>query len=397
MSERTNANGITRRKLLRGSGAALAAGAATSAGCVGTLPLMGQRVRYGRVETPARGDPDYRQWIPAPGELTGVDEPDDPGIDHLTYVEPGNTGVDAVGYEFDVTQSVQLSYLDYVGVDYEDFDWVVTVNGGAVLAGDVDVDAVAAAVEGVYEADGSHAGYDLYARADEHRRATIAVSEDAVVFAARPSEIDDDAAPSDPPAHRENAMAFVDADRGEVDRHHEVDPDFERATEAVGSAPSVWFGPGLPVQQEDPFDADPLSSALSYTFDDGAGYFVYDLVFPEGRAPSKSTVRSLVDNEERALASAATEVTVDGRVVTVEIRLPEARLDQFGSDGRSKPPYVTWTATHDAEARTVTITHRGGESFDAGTVTARYGTRGEKADAQFADSYDTAAGSSASR
>ena len=55
---------VSRRDLLRTAGTALAAGASATAGCMATLPPLGQRIRFGRVDTPAKGDGVYRDWIP---------------------------------------------------------------------------------------------------------------------------------------------------------------------------------------------------------------------------------------------------------------------------------------------------------------------------------------------
>ena len=53
----------TRRDLLRGGAATLAA---STAGCLSALPPLGGAQTYGRVDVPASDPPDYRRWLPAP-------------------------------------------------------------------------------------------------------------------------------------------------------------------------------------------------------------------------------------------------------------------------------------------------------------------------------------------
>lgn len=394
----------TRRRLLKRAGAGLAA--AGAAGCVETLPPLGQRVRYGRVDLPERsgepGDPVYRRWLPAASALPDDFDADsgeealDPGW--VNHVEPGalDRDFDGDGRANRLAHTFQVPHLDYFGVGYADFDRVANLHGFGttfVLEGDFDPVTVGTTLaDSGYAAAGSYGGYDVFDR-DGGRR-TAAVRDGAVVWANHGRS-------------RAIVEAVVDAGRGAVPRHHEASESFAVATDRVGARAWTWVdGLGMRFGGEAHY-------AMSTTMDDEAVYTVFHQFYPPGEVVSERTVRDVLAGETRALEAGAVDVRIDGRVATVELRRPHAAVDDpyEGVD----VPQVTWGAsgpgdgeaggeggTGDGEGATgtgerVTIRHEAGDAVPAGTLAFFFEDsavedpheRRSPTDRQFADVTDT--------
>lgn len=374
-SENTDgrASRCSRRELLRAGGAA--ALSAATAGCVATLPPLGRRVRYGRVDVPDPGPPAYRRLVPDPSALTDPPSPAVPGgVVSLVSVVPGAGFADAVGEQFRLFSDVLRVRLDHVGVGFDDYDRVVWYGPAFVGEADVDRAAVRDTLDGTgYERAGAHRGHDVYAREDLPR--TVAVGDGAVVFVPEPGGAPD-------------ARAVVDALAGATRRYHEADEAFATFSAAVGSYPATWFGMSG-VDESDPY----VAHATSVTYDDSSVYYVWHRLYPAGESPSKRAFQDDLDRRSRPREALDVDVEIDGRVATVEMRQSH---EQFRTSHRGRPspvPQVTWGVDHDRDAETVTIRHEAGDSIPAERLSVEFapvvedGTEPE-IDAQFADEHD---------
>ncbi|WP_177227569.1 hypothetical protein [Halomicrobium zhouii] len=330
----------TRRSLLRAGALAATTGlTASAAGCTG-LPPLGSKPSYGRVDVPDAGPPDYRRWLPS----QSVVETDDDWL--ITYAEPGPFD-GPVPEEFVARRGYHRAELDYFGIGYENYDRLVTTNLATVIEAEFAADEVAATLaDTAYEPDGSYRDYDLYARSDVPRR--VAVRDGVVVWT---SSVGFDAT---------NLEATIDAGRGDVERYHEADDDFAAVTEAVGASRLLYVGsghPGLATEYA-------TMGADAFRISD-ASYQILLERYPEGQAVPAGRIRRILEDEPHELTSEAetADVGVEGRLARVEARVPLA--PDRDRDPIRDPPQVTWGASFDADARTVTIRHEAGEEVDA--------------------------------
>ncbi|WP_225334493.1 hypothetical protein [Halomicrobium urmianum] len=329
----------TRRALLRAGAAAAATLTTSAAGCT-SIPPLGSKPSYGRVDVPDAGPPDYRRWLPA----QSVVETDDDWL--ITYAEPGPFD-GPVPEEFVARRGFTIAELDYFGIGYERYDRLVNTNLATVIEAEFAAGEVASTLaETGYEPDGSYRDYDLYARSDVSRRA--AVRDGAIVWTSAEH-------------HRAaNLEATVDAGRGDVERYHEADDAFAAVTDAVGASRMLFVGGGHPglVTERAEMGAD------AFRISDAA-YQVLIERYPEGRTISAERIRRVLEDQPHELTSKAEtpDVAVDGRHATVEARVPLA--PDRDRDPIRDPPQVTWGGSFDAEARTVTIRHEAGEAVDA--------------------------------
>ncbi|WP_226023484.1 hypothetical protein [Halomicrobium salinisoli] len=329
----------TRRSLLRAGAAAATTLTTSAAGCT-SLPPLGSKPTYGRVDVPDAGPPEYRRWLPS----QSVVETDDDWL--ITYAEPGPFD-GPVPEEFVARRGFQRSELDHFGIGYENYDRLVNTNLATVIEAEFAADEVASTLgETRYEPDGSYRDYDLYARSDVPRRA--AVRDGVIVWTSAEH-------------HRAADLeATVDAGRGDVERYHEADDAFAAVTEAVGASRMLFVGgghPGLATEYAE-------MGADAFRIGDAA-YQVLIERYPEDRAVSAERIRRILEEQPHELTSEAEtpDVAVDGRHATVEARVPLAP-DQ-DRDPIRDPPQVTWGGSFDAETRTVTIHHEVGERVDA--------------------------------
>jgi hypothetical protein len=361
----------SRRRLLAAGGAAAAL--STTAGCVATLPPLGRRVRFGRVDAPEPGPPDYRRWIPEPTAFGDPPDPDKPdGIAWLMTFTPNDLGTEVVGETFSFPVALVQPRVDHVGVGYGNYGRVVWYGPAFAIEADVDRAAVEETLAPTgYGAAGTHRGFDLYDRSDIPR--AVAVGDGGFVFATGDTALSD-------------ARAVVDVRTGAARRYHETNGTFELVSAATGSYPWTWF------HQLDE-DDDRLASASSFTYDDDAVYYVWTWVYREGETPSKAEIERELEEDQRALQSEDVDVEIDGRVATIEFRHTHERFKESNNE-EVPPPHVTWGLDHDREARTVTLHHEAGDSVPAEELFVGYGPvvhdeDEPTIDTQFTDEYDT--------
>lgn len=368
----------SRRRLLRAGGATAAL---STAGCVATLPPLGRRVRFGRVDAPVAGPPRDRRWLPAPTAFRSV-EGDHWSDDVVTPVafSPNDLGEDVVGERYSLFTSYPLSNLDYAGVGLADVDRVVWFGPAFVAVADVDRAVARDVLDGTgYERDGTHRGWDVYGRTDLYR--ALAVGDDAVVVVPwrhdREDPLEDGLA---------DVRAVVDAAEGAAPRFHEVDERYRLLSAAVGTSPATWYTGG--------FRAGHSAGASSFRFDASSVYYVWHWLYPEGEAPTKAEVQRTVEEHARGRMDPRealdVDVTVDGRVATVEQRQSHDRFRETHREG-ARPPLSTWGVDHDRAAETMTIRLEAGASIPADELAVDYHPAGPDAEpeSQFAERYTT--------
>lgn len=330
----------SRRSFLRASAAAATALTTSVAGC-SSLPPLGTRLSYGRVDVPEVGPPEYRRWLPA----QSVVETGDDWV--ITYAEPGPFD-SPVPEEFVTRRAHQRAEQDHFGIGYENYDSLTVTNLATVIEAEFTADEVAATLaETGYKPDGSYRDYDLYARTDVPRRA--AVRDGVIVWtSANRHDVPD-------------LEATVDAGAGRVERYHEVDDVFASVTEAVGASRFLYVGgshPGL----------DPALSDLgadAFRIDGDAAYHLLMERYPPEVDPSGDRIKDALEDQRHQLTSEAetSDVGIDGRFATVAARVPLAPDREQTSSHH--PPQVTWGGSFDADARRVTLRHEVGEHVDA--------------------------------
>ncbi len=346
--------GPSRRTVLRAAGATLVAGATSLAGCMSTLPPLGRRVRFGRVDAPPRDQAVYARWLPPASALEGSHDDLPAPIQQTMVTTPGRLGVDDVGLNFTLGASIMRSQLDYLGMGFDRYDWAMSPPGGLVLAGDIDRTQVHETLTGtVYEPQGTHLDFDLYRRAD--RPAVAAVSGTHVVFDAG------DGAGS-------NVRTLIDTGRGRADRYVDVDEAAGRLVSRVGASPFTWFGaPTFTIEQNET-TMDPRATAFSYDFADGNAFFSYDLLFSPDAIPDRPTIRTALETNDDAVRSAGVDVSIDDPFVRVEMRFDPADLRAANADPLVTPQ-ITWTSAYDPATERLTLTHHAGDPVNASSLT----------------------------
>lgn len=352
-------SGPSRRRLLS---SVAAAGAVALAGCTGTLPPLGQRVRFGRIDVPDPGPPAYREWVPAASAL-----PDSVADAPIHVGRPADLPPSSLGY------GLLVGRADWFGVAPDAFDRVVDVGGAAAFVGPVDPDTVADALADTgYEPAGTDEGHDRYARDDARR---VVAAGDGVVVMGRGEAAD------------EAVEAVVDAGADRADSRHEADDAFAAITDAAGETGFVAVD-GLELGLE--ATADAAIAAMSHAYRDDAMYVRAQYLFADAGDVPERRIRRELRASETAVEADAADVRTDGRLATVELRLDYA--DELDAPG---PPLVTWGASHDPGSGVVTLRHEAGESVDADRLDVS--VRGEDGESglldepdgrQFADAYD---------
>lgn len=340
-----------RREVLK-TGAVALAGA--SGGCLSTLPPLGQQVRYGRLDVPPADDPEYRQWIPAESALQqGVGEA---SSTDAMYTEPSAADSPAGREAITIGRGVMLASLDYFGIGYDNYRRALKAGNAVVAEVDVDRTVVESTLaETSYEPAGSYRGYDRYRRTDTNGTRTVAVGDGALVFA-----IDEDTATADAAVE-----GTIDAGEGRVQRYHETDDAFATLTGSLGARTFVWvYGGGL----FDIFPEGMRTAGTSTVIDGNDVYYVVKAVYPSGEVPGVAAVKRALEGKERAMNAEQVDVTVDGRVASVEIRVPRSRLRDRYSSGTAIPQ-VTWHVEHDGS--TVRFHHEAGDPVDTDRLELR--------------------------
>jgi len=348
---------VSRRTLLRASGATLATVAAAAGGGCSGLPPLGTAIRYGSVDVPAATDPAYRNWLPAPSALPGGDGGDDEAAEEVLVYTPPPADTPA-WTRANIARALIISVADYVGVDIDGVDVAVATafgedqSGAAALLGEVDPAAVRDTVATTsYEPVESDADYELYERTDMER--AVGVRRDGLVFA-------------DGPRGRETIDTIVAASRGEVPRLHERDANFETLTDSAGLRRWAWLWPGgVSSAGGNNIREDTVGWATSFAHGDDTGYLVQTWVFPESYDLTAGKVKTALKAESRAglpgaRDATAVDVSVDGRVATIEMQAPPSEF-AGSTETPFLTPFVTWSETYDAGAEQLTIHHDAGD------------------------------------
>jgi hypothetical protein len=351
----TQRAGSTRRRVL----AAAAAGGAAVAGCTSTLPPLGQRVRFGRIDVPSPGPPDYRRWVPAAPALP------DSAPTGVQSVDPGALPGGSIG------RGLFASRLDWLGTPFESFELAVNVGSAVALEGPTNPATVAGALETTgYTPAGEYEGYDLYTRLDVPR--TIAAGDGAAVIAYGETR-------------RKTIRALVDARDGRVGRRHETDDAFATLSGEAGLADFTVFD-SLGIVERSVSGA--LLSSTSLAYADEASYFQYQYLFPRAASVPRRGIRRELRASEIALDADAVDIRSAGRRAVVDVRTDPPT--------ETRPaPVVTWGVDYDAREPSVTIGHEAGTPVNAAALSVRIGTVDEVSGLpddpdgpQFSEEYD---------
>lgn len=336
----------TRRGVIKACAVALAAGiTASTSGCLSSLPPLGQKQTYGRVDVPTPDEPTYRSWLPAPTTFDHV------GSHYtVTYAQPspieGNEPE-----EFIERRGTSKTNLDYFGIGYENYGSCLQCDFGTVIEAEFGASTVADTLtRSGYEPDGSDREYDLFSRSDVSRRA--AVRDGTIVWSSRRIH------------EHPDIEALIDTEAGERQRYHDVSPSFERISGAIGASRTVIIGPDFGSLTE-----RAELAAIGFRFADGGVYQVIDLLFREGEVPTvEEFERGVRGVEEWTDEANAFDSGIDGRLASIGTRVP--RRSGGERTPFTDPPQVTWGASYDAEAESLTIRHEAGEAIDAGLLRA---------------------------
>lgn len=356
---------LSRRGLLRTCGAGLATAATVAtAGCSG-LPPLGTEIRYGSVDVPAAAEPTYRDWLPAPAALPAEgkrvdggedDDTDEASDDVMVYAPPP---ADAPTW---TRASVARTFLtfraDYVGVDVDDVNvafatgWGDDAGGVAVLLGEIDPAAVRETIDRTpYEPAETETNYAVYTRPDKNR--SVGVLPTGLVFA-------------DGPRAREVIATVVAAGRGEAPRLHERDSDFAALTDSAGQHRWAWFWPdGVDSATGHDIREDTVGWATSFAHESDTAYLVQTWVFPESYDLTAGKVKTALKAESRAGLPGATDasavdVSVDGRVATIEMQMGRSAF-RSTTETVLVTPFATWRGSYDESADRLTIHHEAGD------------------------------------
>lgn len=355
----SDAPGHGRRRFLRSGGATLAVGLTTAlAGCPSGIPPLSGQLSFGRIDAPQPTADGYARWVPAAGATPtsdgDADEAD--GVDHVWHAQPARLTGSPFGAA-SLPVGITTGRLDYFGVGYRTYERAIAVlsSSATVAVGEFDRATVADAVTGTgYEARGEYRGWATYGRDDLPR--SIAVDDGVLVYA--------QSGTAEPDTARRRVETTIDAGEGRVPRQTETEPAFATLVERSGSRPANWLGvsPFGGVGESESSDLDSLAtSSISWDFDDDAVYFVYDLVFPEGRQAPERAIKDSLRGQQRAVESSLIDVETDGRFARVELRRP-ARAVESSGDGH---PQITWGVDYDRASQLVTVRHEAGETADA--------------------------------
>lgn len=332
----------TRRALLRQGAGTFAAGLTTlTAGCTSALPPLGSAQRFGRVDVPSASAPTYRRWLPAPTAV-GLDDA------HYAFLLRRPTSLDyPAPVRFTTPRKRLLAELDHFGIGYANYDRLLRTPFGTVLEG-FDPATVAATLTGSgYRRDGTYAGGEVFVRSDGRRRAVVA--DGALVWASH--RVHD----------RPNVEVLVDARDGRLPRYHETSETVRRVTDVVGESRMVEYVP--------PNGERTWASCEGFRFDGEVAYHVRTFRYPEGETPPEAELRRRSKTGTVLTREVEnTDFRVDGRLVTVEGRIPPDAGVQPSDVDPPYPPQVTWGYTRDTAAETVDLRHEAGESVPAAAL-----------------------------
>ncbi|WP_049925458.1 hypothetical protein [Halopiger goleimassiliensis] len=370
-----------RRTILRAAGASLAVGSLLStAGCLSSVPALGQQVRYGEVDAPEAKSPTYRRWVPAPSEAVGERSTMDPIV-----FRPGEAGADEVGVRpmGGIPEALTRARMDYFGVGFDRYETVFSYDPVIVALGSFDAADVTETISaGPYEHADSYRDFDVYERSAPER--SVAVRDGAILFGSAPEA-------------RPALEAVIDARNDAERRLTATDETFAALTDRIGLHPAVAFSAGT--------DADDAKaggllggelgptrgSAWSYAFDDADVYHRNLLCYERDVDLTERRVKARLENENEAIDAAAVAVDVDGQWLRIDLRQSHERVRDRVGDPVPAPPQITWT--FDREHESVRITHRGGDAVPASALAVGLGGGLEidETARQFTDEYETVA------
>lgn len=340
---------ISRRRLLRASGATLGLGVTTGvSGCSSSLPPLGQQQSYGRLDTPAANEPTYTQWIPAPPATDGSDS------DAAYYLfgadTPGTTA--RVPRLLALRRASTICSLDYFGIGWTAYDRYVWTPFGSVLSGDFTVDAVRDTLsETAYTRTGTYQKYHLFERPDGRR---VGVSDGVLLFVT-------------PGDEHPNLSRLADAGAGGHPRLRDTDSPGAEAMNTAGTGIRLVGG-----REFGSFHEQAQWGVETFRAGNDGIYQVITLVFPSERTVALGDVKTAY-REQTELRSGWTagadsfDVDRDGRIVTLAARVPTQNLVEFQEF--AAPVQATWGFNWDATTRSLTIRHEAGEPVSATRLT----------------------------
>ncbi|MWV40223.1 hypothetical protein [Natrialba sp. INN-245] len=346
-----------RRRLLRAVGAGLAAGtSASTAGCLASMPTLGQQIRYADVDVPTSGEPIYREWIPARSALEHADG----GWRTVRYATPNAMGEDVVGATDPLPEQVLRARLDYLGVGYGTYDHVLSVGPVTVCLGSFDAATVRDTVlETGYEERGDYAGYDLFERTDLTRG--VAVRDGAVLFRHRA----DASGPLDPA----DLEVVIDAEAGRVLRRADEDDAFDAVSRATGSHPTVQLFEGWgPIVRDLSEGFAARSSSMAYAYDEEYVYHRTVCRFEAGAGLTAREVEDVLTRQNRVVEADGVEVVIDEPFLWVDLRESHEEFRSRVGDDR-RYPQITWGVSVDGDGTEFTVSHDGGGPVDTDRLT----------------------------
>ncbi|WP_323676162.1 twin-arginine translocation signal domain-containing protein [Halorubellus sp. PRR65] len=337
----------SRRDVLRTAAATVAAsGLGASAGCLATLPPLGERVQFGRVDAPAADEATYATWVP---DASGIDAETAFEETHdVMYVAPSALHESELGRQASFPATFLKSRVDYFGHGFERYREAFSYGPVVALVGDVDRELAArTATDSGYTAADGYESYDVFERDDPAR--TTFVGDDVVAWAQGSTS-------------RTDVRAVLDARDGRVPNRYERDEDFANAVDATGGYPSTWLFEQSSNNIERTFPKA-THVGMGTTADDDGVYFVLTYHFGDGGTPSIGAARDEVEKRDRALASEATEVSVEDALVEVEIQHSWTEYRREIPVALDDWPQITWGVTRDE--RSVSVRHAAGDPVDA--------------------------------
>jgi len=350
---------LSRRKLLRRSGAALGVGVLTASSGTAT-------VTPGTALAPDRA-PTYRRWLPAPRTFRDADDYFARYVDVATIRAHDDVSVGearGLGYA--------LGPPDHLGIPEGSVDEVIQAGlylGGVVL-GTFDADAVVETLLGSsYERVGEYGGYDRFEGSLGQR---VAVRESAVVWASERLS-------------GEYVEATIDARSGDAPRYHEERDAFAALTERVGRPTVLTTSAGDRAITEGPH-TNATGHALLWLLDGADAHRTQLLQFPDSEAAG-AVDRAKFRRGSLGGAFTPPHIAVrqSGRTVRLDGTVGVAEFAERAVDGAT--PAVTWAVDHDPAADEATLEHAAGDAVDAATLTLE--TLGGETERQFADEYGT--------
>lgn len=347
-------------------------------------------VDFASLSVPDPARPAYRRWIPPVSRLAA-----DGGGYRLQYARPFWVDQFApdVPEGFNRHRQVGKAGLDYFGIGFDRYQWVVQVDAldslrAAVVAAPHDRSTVDGTLTGTgYEPAGSHRGFDVFAREDGPR--AVAVADGLLAWAASTRRDRD-------PSPRTAVERIVDAGTGAAPRYHEVDDGFDLLSRTVGAPLVGTLHTGDVAGQYLVWDwgLEGIAGwAWSTAFDRTNSYLRTDFAFDDSDPPEirRDRLRSDVAGETLYRQADAVDVTATDRTATVVAAVADDRYHDLAGGGESPPgisvPQITWGYDHDADAGDLTVTHRGGEAAAATTLLVSTDAPGRER--QFADEHDT--------